>query len=512
MDQNNSQSAGFRWTTQPFMDFGVQTLMTLAKLPDEATPEDLTTAQLEEWIDKAALSYLTRPDLYKSVILIFGVNFLNPSWKPAQQEANVRRYLRAFLNEPNPELPECTFFKRPSVGEAARDTFPMLMGRDNINFYPGHGQPSLAVSGQAFTAIQAIIFGALRCQGKLTIVETDDPTLRRDIVRVWVARIQSRIELSKLGKEVEDLGSPKTNLINTLVDIAGRQAETVQPSSGSRQLGGGGGIAKYRGSATIYHFSNSGQGPSLDIYTLAAPVLSFVQIAQSQSLRPAWSEIRRRWWPKPKVTKKDAPLPEDYELPPTQQGNSSNRFFNDLFNLPNDTAKFIRIYFLQTMRSLVEKSLLANPQRQLMIALQVRALWDLTEYFLEEVLQMQQSRIADIKQLCDRMADLIMADRPKYKQVLMVRRNWPAIRQLIRQFNRRETDNGRAPILKLDQFLSIFEMGEEAEYVDWALAWDLVLIRLMEVLYERGFFKEMSEEDRQDLDKVEADEAALTTV
>jgi CRISPR-associated protein Cst1 len=104
-----------------------------------------------------------------------------------------------------------------------------------------------------------------------------------------------------------------------------------------------------------------------------------------------------------------------------------------------------------------------------------------------------------------------MNDHPKYKQVLMVRRNWPAIRQLLRQISRRETDNNRKPLLSLDQFLSIFEMGEEAEYVDWALAWDLVLIRLMEVLYERNFFnEEMSEEDRQDLESVEA--AILATV
>jgi hypothetical protein len=37
----------------------------------------------------------------------------------------------------------------------------------------------------------------------------------------------------------------------------------------------------------------------------------------------------------------------------------------------------------------------------------------------------------------------------------------------------------------------VFEIAEDTEYVDWGLAWDLVLIRLMEVLHsEYDFYNE----------------------
>jgi CRISPR-associated protein Cst1 len=474
---NEQESAGFYWTGHPFIDFGIATLMAWCDLngPDDK-PEQLTVGQLQDFAKEAEDDYFAKPDLFKSVMLCFGSNFLNPSWSEQQRRENIQKYLLGILRPIKPELEDCTFFKRPSVDVIARDAFPLLMGRGPINFYPG-GEPGLAVSGQTMTVSQALIFGALRSQGKLLIIEADDKNLLRDVVQDWVGKIQTRIQLSKQGQEMADLAPPKTALIGTL-----ERLEKERRSE--RRVGFGKSVARYYGSATIYHFSNSGQGPSLELYSLPAPILDFIQVAQTPDYNAAWVEIRRRWWPKPKAGKKVEPLAEDYEPSPDQQLSLSNRFFNELFSLPQGATKFVRMYFLGTMRALVTKTWEREGQQQFQGGNKIHALWRLTELLMKEVLGVQAERIEAIKQLGDRLASITQHDPTRYKQFLQVRRNWPEIRRLIRYISRREMEQGQPPVVSLEQFLTIFEMGEEADYVDWGLAWDLVLIRLMEKVYE----------------------------
>jgi hypothetical protein len=60
----------------------------------------------------------------------------------------------------------------------------------------------------------------------------------------------------------------------------------------------------------------------------------------------------------------------------------------------------------------------------------------------------------------------------------------------------------------LDEFLEIFEEGEELPRVDWRLAWDLVLIRIIEKLYEAKWFEKNREVlESADEERVEFEEA-----
>ncbi|MEI7556902.1 type I-B CRISPR-associated protein Cas8b1/Cst1 [Candidatus Chlorohelix sp.] len=471
---NPSDNAGFHWTGHPFIDFGVETLCIKC---GAATPEELTIEQVTEFAEEVAPLYLNKPEPFKSVMQAFGINFLNTSWTREQQLDNVKKYLLAFKETPNPELPMCAFFKSPSSIVVARDAFPMLMGRGGINFYP-HGQSGIPVSGQALTAIQAVIFGALRSQGKLLVLEADDPNLRREVIWNWVDIIRKRIDLSKQGKEAHDLAAPKTTLINTLQNI----------ESTRNQIKGG--VARYEGGARLYLFNNSGQGPSLEIIALPTSILAFIQNAQRPEYIHGWNEIRRRGWLLPKAKKGDAIVPEDYEPDQTQRMGLFNRFFTDLFNLPEGTARFIRSYFLGTQRALAEKSPQWEDKRKLFGNEQIKAIWNLTELFLEEVLEVQNERIENIKELAEALAVIVNDDAPRYKRFLQVKRNWGEIRRFLIQINRRETEKKQEPkpILKLDQFLSVFEINEDNEYVDWGVAWDLLVIRLMEVLHEKYDF------------------------
>jgi CRISPR-associated protein Cst1 len=69
-----------------------------------------------------------------------------------------------------------------------------------------------------------------------------------------------------------------------------------------------------------------------------------------------------------------------------------------------------------------------------------------------------------------------------------------------------------APLLTLDDFLLLFEEGEEVARADWQLAWDLLRIRTTETLCKLGWFekpeaKEVIEEASQQ--EEEESEAAV---
>ncbi|MGB9825616.1 MAG: hypothetical protein ACPLRU_02985, partial [Desulfofundulus sp.] len=49
-------------------------------------------------------------------------------------------------------------------------------------------------------------------------------------------------------------------------------------------------------------------------------------------------------------------------------------------------------------------------------------------------------------------------------------------------------------LVDFDSFVRIFEEGEELPYSDWRLARDLVLIRMLECLYEKQWLQAHADE------------------
>lgn len=495
MSEEN-ESAGFKWTGHPFIDFGVAVLMARCQVDE---PEHLTNDKVAEFTEEAEDAYFTKPDLATSIeIAGFRNYFFQPTYSEQKKRELVKASLNAYSSTPNPELPKCVFFHTPSVEILNRDRFPLIQGRDQINFYPG-GQSGIGVSGQALTAIQALMFGALRSQGKLMILEADDPNLLRAVVREWTEKIRLRIHLGQLGKEAGEIGPPKTTLISTLEGI--ESARISQKKVGEQ---------RYHGGATLYHFSNSGQGPSLELYPLPAAILSFVTTAKNAEYYTAWVEIELRSWPKPKPAKKGTSLPEDHAPESSKKRGLPNYFYEALFTLPDEASKFVSRYFLATTQTLVKRAANLDVQEQQNSISKVKALWNLTELFMEEVLEVRSERIQDIKELGDRLAEIARANRRRYSDFLQVRGDWFKIRQLLLRVSRREVADEHKPILSLDQYLSVFQINEDLEKPDWGLAWDLVLIRMIERVYELDpkFFKDDSDAISDD----EADTSESTTI
>lgn len=121
---------------------------------------------------------------------------------------------------------------------------------------------------------------------------------------------------------------------------------------------------------------------------------------------------------------------------------------------------------------------------------------------------MEHNRIEAIRDLADRLAEEIGTDNDRrlFRNLYQVQDYRQARRLLIRA-NFRCLQRNKEPVLTFDGYLEIFEEGEELARVDWRLAWDLMLIRLIEQLHTRN--KEVlsevaSEEEGEEAESVGA--------
>ena len=67
------------------------------------------------------------------------------------------------------------------------------------------------------------------------------------------------------------------------------------------------------------------------------------------------------------------------------------------------------------------------------------------------------------------------------------------LRNALIKANVTHAKRGNPPFLKLDPYIIVFEEGDDVSRRDWQFARDLVLIRMVERLYEKGWLAQNEE-------------------
>ena len=449
----------FRWTNHPLVDMGIASLLAFS---GKDKPDEIKSSDLEEFARYAETAYFS-PEISSYLSVLFTSNFLNPSFTAEKKKQFVKAVLRSYQSDRDSSLPPCAYCGNPSVRRAHRDLIPMLTGREHVNFSPG-GMPGLTLCGNCIVALQALSIGSPMCSGRSLVVSSDDPTLVLSLVKSWQPEIRKRIQLSaQSGQKLSPVTRPLSRTIETLMKI-----ETERETSPS---------------ITVYHLSNSGQGPQVDIFFLPSSVVRFVLRAKAAKYSATWKEVVRRAWEFPSKSEKGkASVNEKKEA-------ARNYLYEDLFALPDRSGLFVRTYFL---RKATRYARAPGDPRSTYGGWQdyISGLWDLTGLFLQEVMAMESDRIEAIRKLGDTLADEIATenDRRLWWAVYSADAYRQARRTLI-QASQRRLKRGLPPVVSLDGFLEAFEEGEELPRVDWRLAWDLVLIRVIEKLYGAKWFE-----------------------
>lgn len=469
------------YTGHPFLDVGLATLTAFAR---KRHPRDLTTDDLETAARWMAEHYVVDP--LKSFLTVAFPNsgFTQPAYnkKPEKRRVYARRVLFAALDatltaERDP------FTGRPAAavpydvkgtlppGRAFRQHVPLLSGEGYINFHP-YGDAGVPLSGEAMLAFQALPLGCAKVGGRLLAVHSDDPRILFHFARTFLETNRKHVQAARAAGERKlpetSPHKPKTTLVEILVDALQERREAVR------------GVPP---TVTGYYFTNSGQGAELDLFPLPLEVSDFLQTALNPKYRPAWDQLVARAWQITKAKRGQS------EAPPPRY----NRLYEDLFALPQDAPGFIRRYFLRRRHGAWGKD---DPTAAYDLRREAALLsWQLTELFLRKVMLMDAERIQHIRELGDALAEYIVGqnDRRFFRAFLTAQR-YDHLRIALIKASHAEVKRGRPPLVTLERFLAVFEEAEGVPYADWKLGRDLVLIRLFEQLYAKGWLQEHAKE------------------
>ena len=430
----------YTWTGHPLPDMGMSILTVFS---EKEKPEDLTEEDLDKFVQYAERAYFT-PALSGYLTVLFTSNFINPSFTPEKKQKYVGEILRSYKKEADTKFPSCIYCHKESVNLVYRDLIPMLSGRDVINFFPG-GRHGLPICGFCILAIQALSIGSPKCGGKALIIHSEDHSFIIGFLKEWLPWLRSMIQLSETSQsKLPAISKPRTRLIETIEKM--RREEDI------------------KGSVTVYHLSNSGQGPGIDIYYLPCFTINFIIRAGTKKYSEVWEKLSHSSWDKQKEKSEEASY------------SSRNYLYEDLFTLPDASERFIRTYFLRKGLNL-----------ELMT-------WNITELFLKEVVGMEKNRIEAIKILGDKIAMEIVTNNDKrlWEQVYRVSypKKFDKIRNILIKQSARMIKNSKEPLTNFENFIDIFEEGEEIARSNWELAWDLVIIKIIDKLYETKWFEE----------------------
>jgi len=392
---------------------------------------------------------------------------LEPILKDLEKENDDTYHAMVLRGKSN--APACAFTGQPAYLRVSREMVPMLNGRGTINF-SALGVAGLPVSDVALLAIHAMPLGCIISEGRLLAVSSDDHDLEFQFVSRHLAENLKNINKARQmeWKKLPNQKFFKTHLIEGLVEIS------VLPSANSK-------YQNRAASLTAYHFSNSGTDPKIDIYTLPSSMVDFVRIASKGKYQEAWQRIVRQAYQE---------SGSDEETKFIQR----NHFYEDIFSLPDNARDFIRTYFLRQPLNKIKNDVRSTYSWQHETDL---ISWDLTDLFLRRVMNMEQSRIDNIRALGDRLADHIgIHGKNRLLENLYNARTYAQFRSwLVWAIHDYSTfaKQSDEPLVKYDVFINIFEETEDFARHDWRLAHDLLMIRIFEQLHQKDQLKQFSQ-------------------
>jgi CRISPR-associated protein Cst1 len=483
------------YTGHPLVDVGVATVTAFSgkKDPSTLTEEDLTNAAefLErEYFSGKLLSYLS--------CVFPNSAYVQPGAQPGAKvrmrtekvEEFKREILYSFRESPGPTTGQrCVFCGRPSSRLVYRQHVPMITGEDVLNFFPA-GLGGLAICGRCLLAIQAFPLGARRCHGRALAVHSVDD---HDLTFAFASRFLNdnrRLLLlaEQSGEKYLDAKAPRTLAIHALTEIERDRRDRAAGDVAS--------------SVTVYHLTNSGQGPDLDIYHLPAQVVRFLVLAdRAGTARGVWQRVQAGAWEWKRSPAGDGSSREPRKssrrraqktaAPPAPEVSgpevSRNFLYEDLFGLPGNSGQFVRTYLLRRSYRYAGEG---DPRREYSLARDRDLVsWELAALFMREVMGMERTREEAIRTLGDRIATHIAEENDRrFFQGLYRANQYRVLRNLLIKASNTRLRRAQPPLIGFDEFLTVFEEGEEAARVDWALARDLVLIRVIEDLHRQEWF------------------------
>ncbi len=471
----------FNYVGHPYYDVGIATLAAFAGKKD---PRLLTSHDLEKAVDYMTREYVQQPLRSYLTVAFPNSGFTNPAFfkQPDRQQEYARRVLRSYAEDMPVLNEQCVFTGKPAVaiafgdkedlplGRAFRQHIPLLTGENYINFYP-YGDNGLPVSGPAMLAMQALPLGCAKSSGRMLMVHSDNSDITYHFASEFLKQNRQTVQVAQQAssnKMPESHHKHHTLLIETLLE-----AESMRDAlQEDRPF-----------TITAYHLSNSGQGADLDIYFLPMQVVGFLRVMETAKFRDAWHNIVRKAWEMEPPRKRKKQNKEEPFQP------ARNWLYEDLFDLPDKAKHFIRTYFLRIALRYARGKTDPRPNDSLENEADLVS-WAITAQFLRRILNMDQHRIEQIREMGDRLAKYIRETDDKYVLTNFRTQRYHVFRTTLLRANSKQLNKGGGPLIKFDSYIDVFELAAGDSHIGWRLARDLVFIRIMEQLYYSGWLSQ----------------------
>lgn len=493
------------WTDYPMLDTALAGLCVFAGVK---SPTLLTPEYLEEFIEWAEEAYFTT-EMTGWLSVGFTTNFLNSSFSTEKKKTVLRDILTSY-QRPNELSENCSLFPHLKAQQrVSRDLMPMLLGRGFMNFYP-EGNGGLPLSGQAITALQGLSVVAPLVSGSVIILDADDKNLLLRIAKTWQPEWRNRILLSLTnGGKSPTWSYPRTRLVQALRDIMRlRPSNDLLDDEGSNT---------FRGGVTIYHVSNSGQNPGVQIYSLERPAIQFMHKAE---------------WKYPETWQALVYSQTQFDKKNDDHFGTRSKLDEDLFGLPEYADRFIRWYFMPAFKQAFTASnapqarkksrksgkgtkAKTNASEEMGVG-HLADFWGLTRLFLLEVVGMEKARIEAIERLGTRLGEWIVFenDNGLFRELYEARGasslRHILLKAMVAKAKHDAKSAAAAPhehqelLTSTDEYLLIFTEADELARADFTLARDLLKMRIIQHLHEANFFQ-------KNKDNPEIEQLALET-
>lgn len=487
----HDSAAGLRWTGHALVDVGIAGACAYTK---RESPEDLTLQDLDKLSEFIIETYYqSKLGTYLSCVFM-NASFVQPNEKKTKRKQFIERYCRAHRAEPDPRVVglRCVFSGLPATSPLVRTHLPLFSAENIVNFRPS-GEAFVPASGVVIVCLLFLPMASVRSEGRLLAVQADDPITTLAFARRYLENNRRLIALrlpeerklvheqypreipswdtKKKRYKYADAKGPRSLVVADLGDIAARSAATeLQP----RPTG-----------LTAYLLSNSGQGPSLEIFHMPSGVISFVRRASGATTRSSWSRIATGFRPVVEFADESANARPGRRRAPRQQvpgrlGWSRNPAFEELCDIfeagfvdRGRAAAWLRKYVLRRIEVARAHGLADDAAQD----------WSIAELFLKEVLGMNKSRIEAIRAFADKVAGWIEGanDRKLLHALMFDSKPW----ELRGAFLRAQRESAKTELLfGLDEFSNVWLSQEGDEY----LVRDLICLRVVERLHALGFF------------------------
>ncbi|RKY92020.1 type I-B CRISPR-associated protein Cas8b1/Cst1 [candidate division KSB1 bacterium] len=421
----------YTWTGNPFVDAGIAAIQVWSGLKE---PEAITLNEVKKIAQDILALYVT--DAWKKNLFSIFPN--NPITNPAVKDK--RNSFAAYLNglisgiEPLGQSGDCMACGRRNVRSRKNRMHIPLTGYEGSHFFPSKTEGADYCESCTF-AVQCVPLMLYAC-GKLALVHSNS----HKVMRYWARRCATEVQRQISSRNYTGCFNEKfTNPTNALFHIT----QDLILSYYEEQW------VEENASIRIYHFTNYGQGPDLDIYDLPSPVFRFLASVRLHPRFSDWLQVVRRGY-RYNIQEKSE---EEYK-------NYPNSVYERLLS-----GQSILAYFLD---SLTKKAF---------------GDWSLITIYLKEVLQMDDNRITTIKRVADEIAAIIQESPNGKRRLGQVERatNYASFRMvLLRLMHDTVGLKKEAPLFTFDEYV-------EHLFPDGALGWketqDLILFRLYEQLH-----------------------------